>query len=357
MHESRSAHSALPRTTGSPCSSTTRTPDGRCSITGGYVYRGTQGTLPNGTYVYGDYCSGEVFSWNGSAQTPLLDTTINISSFGEDEAGELYVVGLGGNGSPDCCGTGRGADDHHARHRAACYRVRAQRSLGRQTARRSASGGSTSAPTVGCEGLLTTAARWAAAVSTTVTGLPSNRTAVFVRLWFRINGAWQSTDFQYTAAGGTPTLITSRAGQRVAGFERNVQLDGERSGSHRMVAVRRIHARCEELTTTAARWARSRTATVTGLPRNGSPVFVRLWFKDQRRVADRRISSTPLQRARIRRSPIPRRAACCLGPVQPSTGQPNGAAVTEWWLYAGSSRAARRTTTAAARSEPAVRLR
>ena len=70
--------------------------NGRCSITGGYVYRGTQGTLPSGTYVYGDFCSGEVFSWNGSAQTRLLDTTINISSFGEDEAGELYVVGLGG---------------------------------------------------------------------------------------------------------------------------------------------------------------------------------------------------------------------------------------------------------------------
>ena len=39
---------------------------GRCSITGGYVYRGSQGALPVGTYVYGDYCSGEIFGWNGS---------------------------------------------------------------------------------------------------------------------------------------------------------------------------------------------------------------------------------------------------------------------------------------------------
>jgi glucose/sorbosone dehydrogenase/BACON domain-containing protein/all-beta uncharacterized protein len=69
---------------------------GRCSITGGYVYRGSQGALPVGTYVYGDYCSGEILAWNGSAQSLLLDTTLNISSFGEDEAGELYVVGLGG---------------------------------------------------------------------------------------------------------------------------------------------------------------------------------------------------------------------------------------------------------------------
>ena len=69
---------------------------GRCSITGGYVYRGTQNALPLGTYVYGDYCTGEIFSWNGTAQTVQLDTTMNISSFGEDEQGELYVVNLGG---------------------------------------------------------------------------------------------------------------------------------------------------------------------------------------------------------------------------------------------------------------------
>jgi hypothetical protein len=69
---------------------------GRCSITGGYVYRGSQGALPTGTYVYADYCTGEIFGWNGSSQNLLLDTAMNISSFGEDEAGELYVVGLGG---------------------------------------------------------------------------------------------------------------------------------------------------------------------------------------------------------------------------------------------------------------------
>jgi glucose/arabinose dehydrogenase len=69
---------------------------GRCSITGGYVYRGSQNTLPPGTYVYGDFCSGEILAWDGVAQTVLLDTAISISSFGEDEQGELYVVGLGG---------------------------------------------------------------------------------------------------------------------------------------------------------------------------------------------------------------------------------------------------------------------
>ena len=69
---------------------------GRCSITGGYVYRGSSGALPTGTYVYGDYCTGEILAWNGGTQTVLLDTTQNIVAFGEDEAGELYVVGQAG---------------------------------------------------------------------------------------------------------------------------------------------------------------------------------------------------------------------------------------------------------------------
>jgi glucose/arabinose dehydrogenase len=68
----------------------------RCSVTGGYVYRGTQATLPNGAYVYGDYCTGEVLMWFNNQQILLQDTPRNIPSFGEDEDGELYVVGLGG---------------------------------------------------------------------------------------------------------------------------------------------------------------------------------------------------------------------------------------------------------------------
>jgi uncharacterized protein (TIGR03437 family) len=68
----------------------------RCSVTGGYVYRGTRNSLPVGSYVFGDFCSGEIFLWNNGAMSALLDTNILISSFGEDEAGEIYVVGLRG---------------------------------------------------------------------------------------------------------------------------------------------------------------------------------------------------------------------------------------------------------------------
>ncbi len=69
---------------------------GRCSITGGYVYRGTRGTVPTGAYVYADYCTGEIWQLQSGVNTLLLDTSLNITSFGEDEAGEIYVVGQNG---------------------------------------------------------------------------------------------------------------------------------------------------------------------------------------------------------------------------------------------------------------------
>lgn len=69
---------------------------GRCSLTGGYVYRGTANTLPQGLYVYGDFCSGELFAWDSNSQSVLLATGRDVSSFGEDEEGELYVVSNSG---------------------------------------------------------------------------------------------------------------------------------------------------------------------------------------------------------------------------------------------------------------------
>ncbi len=70
--------------------------NGRCSITGGYVYRGARLPSMQGAYLYGDYCSGEIFSLVNGTQQVLLDTDLQISSFGQDQEGELYVVHHGG---------------------------------------------------------------------------------------------------------------------------------------------------------------------------------------------------------------------------------------------------------------------
>jgi glucose/arabinose dehydrogenase len=71
---------------------------GNCSITGGYRYRGSQFPALVGTYFYADFCTGRIWgaTESGGAWTTaeLLDTSFNISSFGEDEAGELYLAHL-----------------------------------------------------------------------------------------------------------------------------------------------------------------------------------------------------------------------------------------------------------------------
>ncbi len=71
-----------------------------CSVTGGYVYRGS--AVPNlaGSYLYGDFCTGVVWGarldpLSGWTTTVLDDTAFLISTFGEDQAGELYVADYG----------------------------------------------------------------------------------------------------------------------------------------------------------------------------------------------------------------------------------------------------------------------
>jgi hypothetical protein len=97
---------------------------GRCSITGGYVYRGCAISDLVGAYFYGDYCTGEIFSirYNGTvvfdsiSRDPELGSAVgsfDLSSFGEDALGELYICGYNSgtvskivpNGVASACGS------------------------------------------------------------------------------------------------------------------------------------------------------------------------------------------------------------------------------------------------------------
>lgn len=71
-----------------------------CAVTGGHVYRGEREPKLEGIYFFGDYCSGTLWSMHhgdgGWRASQLLDTDYQITSFGEDEAGEVYVADHGG---------------------------------------------------------------------------------------------------------------------------------------------------------------------------------------------------------------------------------------------------------------------
>jgi glucose/arabinose dehydrogenase len=79
---------------------------GRCSISGGYVYRGSAIPAEAGNYFFGDYCTGEVWTlrWTqGGGASSIVDRTaelntdvtigqFELTSFGQDGNGELYVI-------------------------------------------------------------------------------------------------------------------------------------------------------------------------------------------------------------------------------------------------------------------------
>lgn len=99
-----------------PCNPSNFTPplieydhDHGCSVTGGYLYRGSAvpelqvtsppapGQLFNGVYVYGDFCSGTIWqiratAAGGVSNSVLLSSGLMITTFGEDENGEIYVA-------------------------------------------------------------------------------------------------------------------------------------------------------------------------------------------------------------------------------------------------------------------------
>ena len=72
--------------------------NGACSVTGGYVYRGTRRPELQGAYIYGDYCNGNISMLrynNGIVTSDSLLTTLptSLSSFGVDQLNELYIMG------------------------------------------------------------------------------------------------------------------------------------------------------------------------------------------------------------------------------------------------------------------------
>ncbi len=72
-----------------------------CSVTGGVVYRGSRLPAFRGIYLFGDFCSGTIWGMlyhpnHGWQIRRLFENVARIASFGEDEAGEIYIVDYAG---------------------------------------------------------------------------------------------------------------------------------------------------------------------------------------------------------------------------------------------------------------------
>jgi glucose/arabinose dehydrogenase len=68
------------------------------AVIGGYVYRGsTYSPFLNGLYIYGDYCYGRVFLWNGTKSNTVSTGPAGLSGFGESDTGEIWAVSVTGS--------------------------------------------------------------------------------------------------------------------------------------------------------------------------------------------------------------------------------------------------------------------
>lgn len=75
--------------------------DKGCSVIGGYVYRGASIPSLAGTYLYADFCSGDIYGIRVDGgqvveHELLVETNLTITSFAEAENGEIYVLSLDG---------------------------------------------------------------------------------------------------------------------------------------------------------------------------------------------------------------------------------------------------------------------
>jgi len=117
------------------------------------------------------------------------------------------------------------------------------------------------------------------ATSTSVSGLPTDGSTVYVRLWYQISGSWLFQDYTYTAftAGGTPGITSPTPGSTLSGAtETFTWSDNGASVSKYWLYIgssvggKDIHDSGDLGTATST--------SVSGLPTDGSTVYVRFWY-------------------------------------------------------------------------------
>lgn len=171
--------------------------------------------------------------------------------------------------------------------------------------------------------------------STTVTGLPTDGSAVWVRLWWLKDGEWFSADYEFTAAtvegSAMPSLVAPGPGSTLAGATETFAWSANGAEVGRWWLELGTSQGAADLASVNA--GIDLSATVTGLPTDGSTVWARLWFiKDGGwQNADYEFETG---------NALPELVAPSGGTLGPSATFEwiaNGASVSRWWLQIGAA--------------------
>jgi hypothetical protein len=178
-----------------------------------------------------------------------------------------------------------------------------------------------------------------AATQTLVTGLPTDGSQVFARLWYRLAGIWQFFDAQYTASnvsgGGTPAITSPAPASTLTAASQLLQWTANGAAVTEWWVYAGSAQGSKSYFDSGSLGAATMQVNVTGLPTNGSTVHVRLWYRigGLWQSVDAQYTAANLQPTIT--SPAP--SSVLSGSSVLFQWVTNGLAVTEWWLYAGST--------------------
>lgn len=176
--------------------------------------------------------------------------------------------------------------------------------------------------------------------SDTVTGLPTDGSTIHVRLWYKEGGTWKSVDSSYTAdnSGSTLPAISSPVEGSTLTSTTQVFSWGNNGTSVTEWWIYAGSSIGADHYYNSGSLGTATNDTITGLPADGSTIYIRLWYKeggvwksvDTTYIADNSGSSLPAISSPVAGSTL-------TGATQVFAWENNGTSVTQWWVYAGSS--------------------
>ena len=178
-------------------------------------------------------------------------------------------------------------------------------------------------------------------LSTTVNGLPLNGQLVHVRLWYVLNGTWEFTDYQYTAATGSPPptppgMTSPTPGSTLPGS--TVTFTWTAGGSGITGKWLYVGSSLGASDLHDSGYLSTLSTTVNGLPENGQQIYVRLWY-----VSNGSWESTDYQYTAATSTSVPPEmtsptpGSTLSGSIVTFNWTANTTPVTNWWVDIGSS--------------------
>ena len=179
-------------------------------------------------------------------------------------------------------------------------------------------------------------------LSTTVSGLPTDGSPVYVRFWYLVNGTWKFTAYQYTAdpsgISGTPAVTSPAPSSTLTGTSVTFIWIANGSNASEYWLEIGSAANLHDIYDSGS-LGTSLSTTVSGLPTDGSPVYARLWYRESGtwKLTVSQYTADPSGGSGTPAVTSPAPASTLTGTSVTFTWITNGSNASDYWLEVGSA--------------------